>query len=78
MRLVLWSLLQTTLGQSTVQAQNSSEKDKKRLALTTTTDTENSGLLEYLLTAIERQTDFTVHVITIGTGLTLRMGQDNV
>lgn len=46
------------------------------LRLATTTSTENSGLLKELLPAFEQQTGYKVHVIAVGTGKALRMGQD--
>ena len=50
--------------------------DNKLLRLATTTSTDNSGLLEYLLPDFEKQTGYTVHVIAVGTGKALRMGRD--
>ncbi|HHI77209.1 MAG TPA: hypothetical protein ENJ94_08555 [Gammaproteobacteria bacterium] len=46
------------------------------LRLATTTSTENSGLLAYLLPAFERASGYQVHVIAVGTGKALRMGRD--
>ena len=46
------------------------------LRLATTTSTENSGLLAYLLPAFERASGYRVHVIAVGTGKALRMGRD--
>jgi tungstate transport system substrate-binding protein len=46
------------------------------LRLATTTSTDNSGLLRYLLPSFEKETGFKVHVIAVGTGKALRMGQD--
>ena len=46
------------------------------IRLATTTSTDNSGLLSYLLPAFERQTGYRVHVIAVGTGKALRMGRD--
>ncbi len=46
------------------------------LRLATTTSTENSGLLGYLLPVFERETGLRVHVIAVGTGKALRMAQD--
>src|SRR5210317_547421 len=46
------------------------------LKLATTTSTENSGLLEYLLPAFEVDSGYRVHVIAVGTGKALRMGRD--
>lgn len=46
------------------------------LRLATTTSTDNSGLLRYLLPAFEKSTGYKVQVIAVGTGKALRMGQD--
>lgn len=45
------------------------------LKLATTTSTENSGLLKVLLPAFEKTTGYKVHVIAVGTGKALRMGE---
>jgi tungstate transport system substrate-binding protein len=50
--------------------------DTKTLRLATTTSTDNSGLLRYLLPQFEKETGYQVHVIAVGTGKALRMGQD--
>jgi tungstate transport system substrate-binding protein len=50
--------------------------DEPLLRLATTTSTENSGLLRYLLPEFERQTGIKVHTIAVGTGKALRMGRD--
>ncbi len=46
------------------------------IRLATTTSTDNSGLLSYLLPAFENTTGYRVHVIAVGTGKALRMGRD--
>lgn len=46
------------------------------LRLATTTSTDNSGLLNYLLPAFTRDTGYPVHVIAVGTGKALRLGRD--
>lgn len=45
------------------------------IKLATTTSTENSGLLKILLPDFEQTSDHTVHVIAVGTGKALRMGE---
>ena len=50
--------------------------DNKIIRLATTTSTENSGLLSYLLPVFENKTGYKVHVIAVGTGKALRMGKD--
>ncbi len=46
------------------------------IRLATTTSTENSGLLGKLLPAFTADTGYRVHVIAVGTGKALRLGQD--
>lgn len=49
---------------------------REMLRLATTTSTYNSGLLDYLLPHFEAEHDARVHVISVGTGKALRLGQD--
>ena len=44
------------------------------LRMATTTSTQNSGLLDYLLPPFEQSSGLRVHVIAVGTGKALRMG----
>ncbi len=46
------------------------------IKLATTTSTENSGLLRYLLPVFEKDSGYKVHTIAVGTGKALRMGRD--
>ncbi len=46
------------------------------IRLATTTSTENSGLLDDLMTRFKAATGYAVHVIAVGTGKALRMGRD--
>ena len=46
-----------------------------RIRLATTTSTDNSGLLDYLLPQFERDSGYAVEVISVGTGKALRLGQ---
>jgi tungstate transport system substrate-binding protein len=46
------------------------------IRLSTTTSTENSGLLQYLLPAFETKTGKRVHVISVGTGKALEMAKN--
>ncbi len=48
----------------------------KVLRLATTTSTENSGLLNYLLPALELQTGYQLQVIAVGSGAALPMGRE--
>ncbi len=60
----------------TVNAYDHPPATNKIIRLATTTSTENSGLLHYLLPFFETKTGYTVHVIAVGTGKALRMGED--
>lgn len=44
--------------------------------LATTTSTANSGLLDHLLPAFEQRCECKVHVIAVGTGKALKLGED--
>ncbi len=46
------------------------------IKLSTTTSTDNSGLLQYLLPAFEARTNTRVHVISVGTGKALEMAKN--
>lgn len=46
------------------------------LILSTTTSTENSGLLDYILPEFTEDTGYDVKVIAVGTGQALKMGED--
>jgi tungstate transport system substrate-binding protein len=61
---------------ASLYAQPSNGAQQQSIRLATTTSTENSGLLRVLLPAFERDTGYKVHVIAVGTGKALRMGQD--
>ncbi|MHB1296304.1 MAG: ABC transporter substrate-binding protein [Anaerolineae bacterium] len=47
-----------------------------RLILATTTSTEDSGLLDYLLPLFEAESGMTVDVIAVGTGQAIALGED--
>lgn len=46
------------------------------MRLATTTSTANSGLLDYLLPSFEQKCACKVHVISVGTGKALKLGED--
>jgi tungstate transport system substrate-binding protein len=50
--------------------------DKQVIRLATTTSTANSGLLDYLLPSFEQECVCKVHVISVGTGKALKLGED--
>jgi len=47
-----------------------------RIRLATTTSTENSGLLAYLLPFFEAKTGYRVEVVAVGTGAALKLGEN--
>lgn len=53
-----------------------SDTPQSTIRLATTTSTENSGLLGYLLPHFEQVSGVKTHVIAVGTGKALRMGKD--
>lgn len=57
-------------------ASNSPVLKNKPIRLATTTSTENSGLLHYLLSEFKEDSNLDIHVIAVGTGKALRMGRD--
>ncbi len=52
------------------------DDDNRIIRLATTTSTDNSGLLSYLLPEFEKNRGYRVHVVAVGTGKALRMGRD--
>lgn len=68
-RSIIFALLLFTL----VSAQAG---DKSVIRLATTTSTSNSGLLDYLLPKFEAKCQCKVHVISVGTGKALKLGED--
>lgn len=53
-----------------------SAEPKGTIILSTTTSTQDSGLLEYLLPIFTEETGWEVDVIAVGTGAALQMGRD--
>jgi tungstate transport system substrate-binding protein len=51
-------------------------KVKGKIILSTTTSTQDSGLLGYLLPVFTRETGWDVDTISVGTGAALKMGRD--
>jgi len=69
MKLILTVLFLTMVNMAWADSDNP-------LRLATTTSTENSGLLDVLMPAFEKDSGYQVHVIAVGTGKALRMGRD--
>lgn len=72
---LLIHILIFAIGWSSVDAAEVN-KNNNLIRLATTTSTDNSGLLNFLLPHFKKQTGYSVHVIAVGTGKALRMGQD--
>jgi len=70
--LLVFLITLTSMWGSTSYAANSNMV----LKMATTTSTQNSGLLRYLLPYFTKDTGYDVHVIAVGTGKALRMGKD--
>lgn len=68
--------LQTVFADSNITYNLDTDNPNRIIRLATTTSTDNSGLLPYLLPAFESKTGYRVHVIAVGTGKALRMGRD--
>ena len=70
------SLLFLSFSLGSVHAATSSGQTASPIRMATTTSTENSGLLSYLLPEFTKDTGYKVHVIAVGTGKALRLGRD--
>lgn len=56
-------------------AQGAKAANPQRVILATTTSTEQSGLLGYMLPAFEKKTGYKVDVVAVGTGASLKIGE---
>ncbi|MED4585118.1 substrate-binding domain-containing protein [Brevibacillus choshinensis] len=52
------------------------KKEAKEITLATTTSTQDSGLLDYLLPIFEQQSAIKVKVVAVGTGQAIKLGED--
>jgi len=71
-------LMTLVVGCSKQETKTSVEKDQpaaQELKLATTTSTEDSGLLDVLLPEFEKDTNYKVKVIAVGTGQAIEMGE---
>jgi tungstate transport system substrate-binding protein len=59
-----------------VEDNNLEDKTGGRIILSTTTSTQDSGLLDYILPVFEEETGIEVDVVAVGTGKALQMGRD--
>jgi len=74
-RLLLISLAVAALGAWLWIGWEETPEAGRRLTLVTTTSTENSGLLSYLLTPWKKETGIEVRVIAVGTGQALALAR---
>ena len=65
-----------TLAAPTSPPPQPTKAEPQELILATTTSTENSGLLSYLLPDFEAEYNVKVDVIAVGTGQALKLGED--
>lgn len=68
-----------TEGQQPKAEEQPKSEDKPKgqaIVLATTTSTEDSGLLEYLLPDFEKQSGISVKVVAVGTGQAIKLGED--
>lgn len=56
--------------------ENVGVEESERLILATTTSTQDSGLLDYILPVFEEETGLKVDVVAVGTGKALEMGEN--
>lgn len=70
-------LLTQCLFPHSTSATNATDTDEnsKIVLLATTTSTENTGLLDYLLPYLQADTGYTIRIISAGSGKALKMGQ---
>jgi tungstate transport system substrate-binding protein len=74
---LILSFLQAACGGSAlITSPAPGEPEEGRLILATTTSTDDSGLLDYLLPDFEVQSNVQVDVIAVGTGQALKLGED--
>ncbi len=57
-------------------AEPPADSGEKKIILATTTSTQDSGLLDYLLPMFEQETGIKTEVIAVGTGQALKLGED--
>lgn len=74
-------LMMTGCGQTATEsaeepAQETAQVENTSIIMATTTSTENSGLLNYLLPVFEEDTGIEAKVVAVGTGKALQMGKD--
>jgi tungstate transport system substrate-binding protein len=70
------SLVGCTSNKSTEKAQETKESKPQSIILSTTTSTQDSGLLDYLLPKFTEETGIEVKTVAVGTGKAIEMGKN--
>lgn len=65
-----------TAVEKTEEESTGEKEELGEIILSTTTSTQDSGLLDYILPAFEKETGATVKTVAVGTGAALEMGQN--
>lgn len=76
MKPLLAGLLLSLTVVTTASWAEAPQPTNKTIRMATTTSTENSGLLKYLLPKFTEKTGYEVQVIAVGSGKALKMGED--
>ncbi|RJP47266.1 MAG: tungsten ABC transporter substrate-binding protein [Desulfobacteraceae bacterium] len=74
--LISFNIIMLAAIMAVVALCGSAAAQEKSIKMSTTTSTRDSGLLDVLLPAFEKETGITVHVIAKGTGAAIRDGMD--
>jgi tungstate transport system substrate-binding protein len=74
--LVFISILLVSCSQPAANETLPASGETQQLILATTTSTEDSGLLEYILPDFEKEFNTDVNVVAVGTGQALQLGED--
>lgn len=75
MKKLLCTLLSLVLAVSLFVGCSSKDEKKTSIKLATTTSTQDSGLLDYILPKFEKETGYKVEVISTGTGKAIKHGE---
>lgn len=74
--LAVLTVVSITACSSNTEKQDSKQAKQNDLILATTTSTQDSGLLEYLLPEFTKDTGIKVKTIAVGTGKAIKMGEE--
>jgi tungstate transport system substrate-binding protein len=74
--ILVLSLVGCTSTKSTEESKETQETKPKSIILSTTTSTQDSGLLDYLLPKFTEETGIEVKTVAVGTGKAIEMGKN--